>query len=134
MNEQKYNYIIKCVRDTTNIPDVLITPFFNKDEVGTKSIRDISKCFIKIDKDLLTNEKVFKPLNKELLKLFVILRRFGKKNVDILRILNKIMSDDIDFVMKYASAFLSILNNNGKLGTFGFNIGDRYYFEFSINL
>lgn len=132
LNEQKYNYIIKCVRDTTNLPDVLITPFFNKDEVGTKSIRDISKCFINIDKDLLTNEKVFKPLNKGLLKLFVILRRFGKKNVDILRILNKIMSDDIDFVMKYASAFLSILNNNGKLGTFGFNIGDRYYtFEYN---
>ena len=59
------------MRDTTNIPDVLITPFVNKDEVGTKSIRDISKCFINIDKDLLTNEKVFKPLNKGLLKLFV---------------------------------------------------------------
>ena len=76
---------MKCVRDTTNLPDVLITPFFNKDEVGTKSIRDISKCFINIDKDLLTNEKVFKPLNKGLLKLFVILRRFGKKNVNILK-------------------------------------------------
>lgn len=42
------------------------------------------------------------------------------------------MSNDIDFVMKYASAFLSILNNNGKLGTFRFNIGDRYYtFEYN---
>lgn len=130
--EQKYNYIIKRVRDTTKLPEVLITPFFSKNDIEIKSIRDISKCFIDIDKDLLTNEKVYKPLNKGLLKLFVILRRFGKKNVDILRILNKIMSDDIDFVMKYASAFLSILNNNGKLGTFGFNIGDRYYtFEYN---
>ena len=42
------------------------------------------------------------------------------------------MADDIDFVMKYASAFLSILDNYGKLGTFGFNIGDRYYtFEYN---
>lgn len=46
---------------------------------------------------------------------------------DILKILTSLSSNQLDLLMKYAGAFLSVIINKGKLGNFGYIVGDRYY-------
>lgn len=132
--DQKYKYMKKCIAEVTSLPDMIVEPFFRKDKVGICSIRDISKCFIDIEKDLLVSENVFHPINKGFLKLLVIVRRFGMKDPDILKILTSLTANQLDLLMKYVGAFFSIISNKGKLGSFGFIVGERYYTFNNIKL
>lgn len=125
--DQKYNYMKKCIAEATSLPDMIVDPFIRKDTIGNSSIRDKSKCFINIEKDLLLNGNVYRPINKGFLKLLIIARRFGMNDPDILKILTSLSSNQLDLLMKYAGAFLSVIINKGKLGNFGYIVGDRYY-------
>lgn len=125
--EQKYNYMIKCAKEATNLPDKMITAFFTQDAVGIKSVRDISKCFVNIDSDIVVPDKPYKGFNSDLLKLIAIARRFGTEDEMLKKIINQVAVTNTNTFMKYAGAYLSILQNEGKLARFAIQSNDRYY-------
>ncbi len=125
--EQKYNYFISNIKKITGLNEILIKPFFKKDDVATKSVRDISKCFVDVDKDLLTGKSVYKDFNKGFLRLLAIARRYGLTDSDISKILEQLAAKCMTTFFKHAGPYLSVIYNCGKLGSFHISINGKNY-------
>lgn len=125
--DQKYDYFIKLVMENTQLSYNLVTKYFNKNDISSKSIRDLSKCFIDVDKDIIYKGDPYKKFSKNILKLLVIARRLGLNDESITYNLKEGNSTYLNEVMKYAGPYLSALSNNGKIGEFGYVQGNVYY-------
>lgn len=125
--EQKYDYFIKLVIEVTQLSYNLVSKYFNKNDISTKSIRDLSKCFINIDKDLIEKGNPYNKFSKSILRLLVIARRLGLNEEGITYNLKVGNSLHLDEVIKYAGPYLSALSNNGEIGEFGYVNGNVYY-------
>lgn len=125
--EQKYEYFIKLVMEITQLPYNLVSKYFNMNDIPSKSIRDLRKCFIDIDKDLIDKGEPYDKFSKNILRLLAIARRLGLNDQNIINNLKAGNSSYLDEVMKYAGPYLSVLSNNGKIGEFGYVQGNVYY-------
>jgi hypothetical protein len=125
--EQKYKYFISNIKKITGLNEILISPFFKKDDVANKSVRDINKCFVNIDKDLLTDKNAYKGFCKSIPRLLSIARRYGLTDADILKIIEKLASNCMDAFFKYAGPYLSVIYNDGTFDSFHITINGRNY-------
>lgn len=125
--EQKYKYFISNIKKITGLNEFLISPFFKKDDVANKSVRDINKCFVDIDKDLLIDKNAYKGFCKSIPRLLSIARRYGLTDADILKIIEKLASNCMDAFFKYAGPYLSVIYNDGTFDSFHITINGRNY-------
>lgn len=125
--EQKYSYFIGIVRDITNLSDQLVRQYLTKDNISSKSIRDLSKCFIHVDSDIIVDSNPYKKFSKNILRLLVIARRLGFNDETLIYNLKIGNSTYLKEVMRYAGPYLSALTNNGEIGEFGYVNGNVYY-------
>lgn len=125
--EQKYSYFISNIKKLTGLNEILISPFFKKDDVANKSVRDINKCFVDIDKDLLTDKNAYKGFSKSFPRLLSIARRYGLTDADILKIIEKLASNCMEAFFKYAGPYLSVIYNDGTFDSFHITINGRNY-------
>lgn len=125
--EQKYKYFISNIKKITGLNEILIGPFFKKDDVANKSVRDINKCFVDIDKDLLIDKNAYKGFCKSVPRLLSIARRYGLTDADILKIIEKLASNCMDAFFKYAGPYLSVIYNDGTFDSFHITINGRNY-------
>lgn len=125
--EQKYSYFISNIKKLTGLNEFLISPFFKKDDVANKSVRDINKCFVDIDKDLLIDKNAYKGFCKSIPRLLSIARRYGLTDADILKIIEKLASNCMDAFFKYAGPYLSVIYNDGTFDSFHITIKGRNY-------
>ncbi len=123
--EQKYSYFISNIKKLTGLNEILISPFFKKDDVANKSVRDINKCFVDIDKDLLTDKNAYKGFSKSIPRLLSIARRYGLTDSDILKILEQLASNCTEAFFKYAGPYLSVIYNDGTFDSFHITINGR---------
>lgn len=125
--EQKYNYMIRCVESTTNLPESMIKSIFTEDSLEIKSIRDISKCFVDIEKDIIIQGKPYIKFNNSFLKLLAIARRYGIDDENLKLSITQLAFNDIRTFATYAGAYLSAQQNDGKLSRFAITNNGRYY-------
>lgn len=125
--EQKYSYFISNIKKLTGLNEFLISPLFKKDDVASKSVRDINKCFVDIDRDLLIDKNAYKGFSKSIPRLLSIARRYGLTDADILKIIEKLASNCMDVFFKYAGPYLSVIYNDGTFDSFHININGRNY-------
>lgn len=125
--EQKYSYFIGNIKKITCLNEILIKPFFKKDDVAAKSVRDLSKCFVDVDKDLLTYTYVYKDFSKGIPRLLSIARRYGITDSDILKILEQLATKCTEAFFKYAGPYLSVIYNGGQLSSFHITINGKNY-------
>ena len=132
--EQKYSYFISNIKKLTGLNEILISPFFKKDDVANKSVRDINKCFVYIDKDLLIDKNAYKGFSKSLPRLLSIARRYGLIDAVILKIIEKLASNCMDVFFKYAGPYLSVIYNDGTFDSFHITINGRNYYFNDVRL
>ena len=124
---EKYNYFIKSTKEITKLSHDLVSRYFNQENIRPKSIRDLSKCFVNVDDDIVIGSKPYNKFNESILRLLVIARRLGMNDEELIKNLKVVTVKCKNEVFKYAGPYLSSLLNNGEIKDFGYAEGDTYY-------
>ena len=127
LQEQRNNYLLKCISQETGLPNTVLNWVFNSDEFskcslrkGVNAIKDTSNFVINIPIVKNREDKPI-PFHQGILRLIAILRKLGYSDVDIIeRLKNTIVNKDASRsgILQFLAHYLTLLSHKNPLADF----------------
>ena len=135
LKEQQEIYILDMIQKVTDVPLELVKKYFTSNVLLNKTIRLTCSSFNNVDSQIKQECKVEFNSKKHKLhvgttRIFIIMRRLGISDDDIINKTESLIIDDAELILPYIASYLLIWSGVGIFGSLDVRNDE---FKFKIN-
>ena len=135
LKEQQEIYILDMIQKVTDVPLELVKKYFTSNVLLNKTIRLTCSSFNNVDSQIKQECKVEfnskkHKLHVGIIRIFIIMRRLGISDDDIINKTESLIIDDAELILPYIASYLLIWSGVGIFGSLDVRNDE---FKFKIN-